>query len=59
MYSRGRAVMDHCDGRVALLGDIDMSFVLFSVFSKFLLCLKCYLLVGVMRLSQWFVMVRL
>ena len=33
MYSRKRGVMGHCDGCVTLLGDTDVSFGLFNIFT--------------------------
>ena len=38
------SVINHCDRSITLLGDLDISFVLLNIFSKFLLHLECYLL---------------
>ena len=38
------SMINHCDRRITLLGDLDISFVLLNTFSKFLLHLECYLL---------------
>jgi hypothetical protein len=43
-YSQGHTMINHCDRRITLLSDIDISFVLFNISSKFLLYLECYLL---------------
>ena len=43
-YSQRHDVVGRCGGRVALLGDVDVSLVLFSISSRFLLYLECYLL---------------
>ena len=37
-------VINHCDRRITNLGDLDISFVLLNISSKFLLHLECYLL---------------
>ena len=42
-YSQRHSVINHCDRRITLLSDLDISFVLLNIFSKFLLHLECYL----------------
>ena len=37
-------MINHCDRRITLLSDTDISFVLFNISSKFRLYLECYLL---------------
>jgi hypothetical protein len=43
-YSQRHDVINHYDRRITHLGDLDISFVLLNIFSKFLLHLGCYLL---------------
>ena len=43
-YSQRHTMINHCDRRITLLGDLNTSFVLLNIFSKFLLHLECYLL---------------
>ena len=42
-YSQRHSVITHCDRNTTHLGDLDISFVLLSITSKFLLHLECYL----------------
>jgi hypothetical protein len=37
-------MINHCDSCITHLGDLDISFVLLNISSKFLLHLECYLL---------------
>jgi hypothetical protein len=37
-------VINHCDRRITHLSDLDISFVVLNIFSKFLLHLECCLL---------------
>ena len=37
-------MIDHCDRRITHLDDLDISFVLLNISSKFLLHVECYLL---------------
>ena len=37
-------MINHCDRIITHLGDLDISFVLLNIFTKFLLHLECYLL---------------
>ena len=41
-YSQRHSVINHSDRRSTHLGDLDISFVLLNIFSKFLLHLECY-----------------
>ena len=34
-YRQRRSVLNHCDRRITHLDDLDISFVLFNIFSKF------------------------
>ena len=43
-YSQRHTMINHCDRRITHLGDLNTSFVLLNIFSKFLLHLECYLL---------------
>ena len=43
-YIQRHSVINHCDRRITHLGDLDISFVLLNISSKFLLHLECYLL---------------
>ena len=43
-YSQRDTRINHCDRRITLLSDTDISFVLFNISSKFLLYLEYYLL---------------
>jgi hypothetical protein len=43
-YSQRHIMINHCDRRITLLSDTDISFVLFNISSKFLLYLEYYLL---------------
>ena len=40
-YSQRHSVINHCDRRITHLGDLDRSFVLLNISSKFLLHLEC------------------
>ena len=42
-YSQRHTMINHCDRRITHLGDLNISFVLLNIFSKFLLHLECYL----------------
>ena len=37
-------MINHCDTRITHLGDMDISFVLLNISSKFLLYIECYML---------------
>jgi hypothetical protein len=37
-------MINHCDRHITYLGDLDISFVLLNIFSKFLLHIEFYLL---------------
>ena len=43
-YSQRHSVINHCDKYITHLGDLDISFVLLNISSKFLLHLECYLI---------------
>jgi hypothetical protein len=43
-YSQRHTMINHCDTRITHLGDMDISFVLLNISSKFLLYLECYIL---------------
>jgi hypothetical protein len=43
-YSQRHTMINHCDRPITHLGDLDISFLLINIFSKFLLHLECYLL---------------
>jgi len=43
-YSQRHNVINHCDRRITHLGDLNISFVLLDISSKFLLHLECWLL---------------
>ena len=42
-YSQRHSVTNHCDRRITLLSDTDISFVLFNLFCIYLLILMCIL----------------
>ena len=44
VLSETYSVINHCDRRTTHLGDLDISFVLLKMSSKFLLHLECYFL---------------
>jgi hypothetical protein len=48
-------MINHCDRRITHLGDLDISFVLLNIFSKFILHLECYLLSlkRHIKISKW------
>jgi len=48
-------MINHCDRRITHLGDLDISFVLLYISSKFLLHLECYLLSPKrhIKISKW------
>ena len=43
-YSQRHTMINHSDRRITHLGDLDISFVLLDMSSKFLVHLECYLL---------------
>ena len=43
-YRQRQSVINHCDRCIALLGDLDISFVLLNMSSKFHLHLECYII---------------
>ena len=43
-YRQRHSVKNHCDRHITHLGDLDISFVLLHISSKFLLPLECFLL---------------
>ena len=43
-YSQRHTMINHCDRCITLLSELDISFVLLNISSKFLLHLECYLL---------------
>ena len=43
-YSQRHSMINHSDRRITHLGDLDISFVLYNISSKFLSHLECFLL---------------
>jgi hypothetical protein len=54
-YSQRHTMINHCDRRITHLSDLDISFVLLNISSKFLLHLECYLLSPKrhIRINKW------